>query len=134
MPENTVPKKDVATREEGERVPTTRESGRYLMPAVDILETEDSLVVLADMPGVSTENVHVTVDNEVLTVEGRVTEDQAGEPVYTEYRLLDYYRQFRLSEQVDQDNISAELKRGVLRLELPKVEKARPKKIDVKVS
>lgn len=134
MAENTVPNKDVTTRGEGESVPSTRESGRYLMPAVDIYETEDSLVLLADMPGVKRENLEVGVDDDVLTIEGRVDGEQTGEMVRREYDLLDYFRQFRLSEAIDQAKISAELKQGVLRVELPKAEQAKPKTIDVKVS
>ena len=134
MAENTVPNKDVTTRSEGESVPSTRESGRYLMPAVDIYETEDSLVLLADIPGVKRENLDVGVDEDILTIEGCAEAEHTGEMVRQEYELHDYFRQFRLSAAIDQEKISAELKQGVLRVELPKAERAKPKKIEVNVT
>ena len=134
MAENTVPNKDVTTRSESESVPSTRESGRYLMPAVDIYETEDNLVLLADLPGVKRENLDVGVDDDILTIEGCVDAEQTGEMVRGEYELHDYFRQFRLSEAIDQEKISAELKQGVLRVELPKAERAKPKQIEVNIT
>jgi HSP20 family molecular chaperone IbpA len=131
MAEKTVPQrtdKEVpATREE------TREASAHLHPPVDIYETNDGLVVVADMPGVAKEDVDVSVDNGVLTIEGRTQHVAAGNPIWSEYRLLNFYRQFELSEVIDQESIAASLKQGVLTLRLPKAEKAKPKQIAVNV-
>ena len=85
------------------------------------------------MPGVSKDRVDVRVTNDVLSVEGRVDfSNYAGlQPVYTEYNVGNYARNFQLSGKIEQDAISAELKDGVMTLVLPKAEKARPRKITV---
>ena len=85
------------------------------------------------MPGVSKERVDVRVTNDVLSVEGRVDfSNYAGlQPVYTEYNVGNYARNFQLSSKIEQDAISAELKDGVMTLVLPKSEKAKPRKITV---
>ena len=111
----------------------TREETRYLVPPVDIFEVDDGLVVLADLPGVDKDGVDIRVDNGILTILGRVTNRPIGDSLRNEFMLLDYYRQFELSEQVEVGKISAELKNGVLRLHLPKAEAAKPRQIEVKI-
>jgi len=128
MAETTVP-----TRAEAE-VPATREESRYLAPPVDIVEDEQGLTVVADLPGVTKENVSIRVDNNTLTIEGRTRHIAPGEPVRCEYQLMNFYRQFVLGEEVDQDQISADMRQGVLTVRLPKKAKAKPRQIDVKVS
>jgi len=128
MTEKTVP---VKTEKE---VPATREEERYLKPPVDIYETDKELVVVTDMPGVGQDNVDVGVDNNILTISGKVKHEACGDECYREFSLLNYFRQFELSEEVAQDKISAGLKNGVLTITLPKVEKAKPKQITVKVN
>ncbi|MGB3977275.1 MAG: Hsp20/alpha crystallin family protein [bacterium] len=130
MTEKTVPVK----KESGD-LQITREETRYLKPAVDIYETEAALVVVCDVPGVDKSGITVGVDNNVLTIEGKTLdrEEDISKEVHREYRLANYHRQFELSEVIDQDKISAELKHGVLTITLPKAEKAKPKKIDIKV-
>lgn len=127
MAEKTVP----TTTTEHE-VQTTREASRFLRPPVDIYETDDSLVVLADLPGVDKDGVTVRVDDNVLSIRGKLATQANGEPVRQEYELLDFYREFQLGEQVDQEHIGAELKNGVLTVHLPKVAKAKPRQITVK--
>jgi HSP20 family protein len=112
----------------------TREEGRYLSPPVDIYEDEESLVVLADLPGVDQDGVNVSIDEGILTIQGRLTEVARPEPLYREYTLHSFHRQFQLGDQVDQARISGELKHGVLTIRLPKSEKAKPKQIQVKIS
>ena len=112
----------------------TRASERYAPPPVDIYETPNSLVLLADMPGVPKENLEVRVDQNTLTVQGKAQHLVKGEPIYREIELTGFFRQFEISEEIATDKINAELKYGVLSLNLPKSEKAKPKKIDVKVS
>ena len=120
---------EVATQPEGTR---TRE--RYVTPPVDIYEMPDGLVVTADIPGVTHDHLDVRVDNNVLTIRAEADHTSAAEPTYREYQLVNYFRQFELSDKVDQDKISADLKHGVLTLTLPKAEEAKPRKIAVAVS
>lgn len=127
----------VATRAQ-DRTPASREETRsqerYITPPVDIHETVDGLVVKADLPGVSKEGLDVRVENNLLTIRGKAAHAAPGDPVYREYELVNFFRQFELNERVDQSKISADLKHGVLSLNLPKAEEAKPRKIDVKVS
>jgi HSP20 family protein len=107
---------------------------RIYVPTADIYETEDALRVDLEMPGVSKSNVDVRVEDGVLTVEGRLdfSKYQGLQPLYTEYNIGHYSRTFRISTQIDQNKIGAEMKDGVLSLILPKVEEAKPRTIQVK--
>jgi HSP20 family protein len=129
MAERTIP---TARGRHGARE-RTRAEERYVEPPVDIYETEEGLVLLADLPGVSREGLEVRLEDNVLTIEGQAKHAFGGEPVHREYELGHFFRQFDLSEQIDQGRIQAELKHGVLTLRLPKAEKAKPRKIDIKV-
>ena len=120
---------EVATRPEG-----TRTHERYVAPPVDIYEMPDGLVVMADVPGATPEHLDIHVDNHILTIRAQADHAQVAEPIYREYELGHYFRQFELSEMVDESNISAELKHGVLTLTLPKAEAAKPRKIAVEAS
>jgi HSP20 family protein len=112
----------------------TRSQERYITPPVDIYETADGLVVKADLPGVAKEGLDVRVENSLLTIRGKAAHAAPGDPVYREYGLVNFFRQFELNERVDQGKISADLKQGVLTLNLPKAEEAKPRQIEVKVS
>lgn len=128
MKEMTVPEK----RED--KLPDTREETRTLVPAVDIFEIPEGLAVVADLPGVDKGEVDVHVENGVLTISGKAKDQTRGDSLCREFQLVNYFRQFQLSEQVDQEKIRAELKAGVLSVHLPKAEKAKPKKIGVNVA
>jgi len=128
MKEMTVPEK----RED--KLPDTREETRTLVPAVDIFEIPEGLAVVADLPGVDKGEVDVHVENGVLTISGKAKDQARADSLYREFQLVNYFRQFQLSEQVDQEKIRAELKAGVLSVHLPKAEKAKPKKIGVSVA
>jgi len=106
------------------------------LPVADIYEIRDSIVVLAEMPGVAADGVDVTLERRVLTIRGRsATGDPAGyQRVYNEYADGDYERVFTLSENIDRDRIEATLKDGVLNLVLPKAESAKARKIELKAS
>jgi len=110
--------------------------GLVFTPAADIFETDKEITLLADMPGVRPKDLNIDLDENILTLDGDVKSPEGANEVdvITEYRTGKYYRQFRLSQVVDQAKIDAELKDGVLRLKLPKVEAARPRKIAVKSS
>ena len=107
--------------------------GPVFIPAVDILENANEIVVLADMPGVESKNVDVDLKDNQLTITGKVDPPQGDKEVslYKEFNWGDYVRQFTLSNVIDQGKISAKMEKGVLRLVLPKVEKAKPHKIKV---
>lgn len=129
MKETTVP----AATPQAE-VPDTRESSRTLTPAVDIFEHEDDLVVVADLPGVEKDQVDVRVDDSILTLKATAKSSLPGDPTYREYSLLNYFRQFELSDKVDRDHIKAQMKHGVLSISLPKREEEKPKRITVEVA
>jgi len=107
--------------------------GPVFAPAVDIFETEKEITLLADFPGVKSEDLNIDLRDNVLTLTGDVTPlEGAEEDLLIEYEIGRYFRQFTLSEVIDQSRIDAQLNDGVLRLILPKVEKATPRKISVK--
>lgn len=107
--------------------------GRVFSPAVDIYETPQSLVLVADMPGVSGEGVTLDLKENVLTISGRVTPPPEGETLLLqEYDVGDFSREFQVGELIDQEKIEATMKDGVLTLVLPKAEKALPRRIEVK--
>ncbi|MEN8245199.1 MAG: Hsp20/alpha crystallin family protein [Thermodesulfobacteriota bacterium] len=109
-------------------------AGAVFTPDVDIFETEREITLLADLPGVKPENLNIDLRDDVLTIAGE-TEDFRKEgqvEVVAEYESGKYYRQFTLSEMIDQSKIDARLNDGILRLTLPKVAKAAPRKITVK--
>lgn len=129
--------KTIATSPQQRTTPSreeTRSQERYVTPPVDIYETAEGLIVKADLPGVGKENLDVRVENNLLTIRGKSANVTPGEPIYREYELVNFFRQFELNEKVDQARISADLKHGVLTLQLPKAEEAKPRKIDVKVA
>jgi len=105
---------------------------RAFVPRVDIYETNDAIAVIADMPGVDAGSVDITLEQNVLTINGYVNEKrpEGYALAYAEYRTGDFVRSFTLSNQIDQDRIEAGVKDGVLRLHLPKV-KPTSKKISV---
>ena len=112
----------------------TRAPQRHLRPPVDIYETPEALVLMADLPGVAKDNLDIRVDDKMLTLQAKAQDEVPGEPVYREFELGSFFRQFELGEQIDTERINAELKHGVLTLQLAKAEKAKPKHIEVKVS
>lgn len=107
--------------------------GAVYTPDVDIFETDKAITLLVDMPGVATDNMTIDLRDDVLTLTGEALSDQkdSESPIVVEYGVGTYRRQFTLSEVIDQKMITASLKDGVLRLVLPKVEKATPRKITV---
>jgi len=109
--------------------------GPVFTPSVDIFETDKAMTLLVDMPGVKADDLNVDLRDDTLTLTGNVHSDikPPGELVHSEYEIGRYYRQFSLSEVIAQDKIDAKLSSGVLRLTLPKVEKATPRRIEVQV-
>ncbi len=125
-PEIQVREKQAVTREPG-----TWE-GPYFEPRVDIYETADALTLMAEVPGAEAEDLQTDLKDNLLTVSAKVARvDPRWKPLYEEYSVGHYLRQFRLGEQIDQAKISANLKDGVLTLTLPKAAAAKPRRIKV---
>ncbi len=111
-------------------------SGPVFTPAVDIFETEKGITLLADMPGVSAKDLSIDLKENILTLSGDIApfEGANEQDILIEYEVGKYFRQFTLSEVIDQSKIDAHLRDGVLRLTLPKLEKAAPRKIEVRAA
>jgi HSP20 family protein len=117
-------------------VPEQTRPGAVYSPATDIFEDDNAITVLADMPGVKAQDLKIDLRENVLTLTGRVTALENGNEsvVLREYESGVFFRQFTLSETIDQAKIDARLTDGVLRLELPKVERAKPRQIAVRTA
>ena len=102
-------------------------------PPIDIYETADGLVLYADLPGVDSEGLDLQVQDNRLTLFGRVASavPQSAEMLHQEYQDGDFLRSFILSDEVDHDRIQAKLINGVLRVELPRAPRAKPRRIEV---
>jgi HSP20 family molecular chaperone IbpA len=105
-------------------------------PLIDIHEGPEGLVLEADLPGVAQDGVAIHLEENVLTLTARVEPTLAGEArvLHEEYRPADFQRSFILSDEVDRDRITADLNNGVLRLSLPKAERAKTRRIEIKSS
>lgn len=116
--------------------PEQTRPGAVYSPATDIFENDNSITVLSDMPGVKAQDLKIDLRENVLTLTGRVTAPEAANEsdVLREYPSGTFFRQFTLSETIDQTKIDAKLTDGVLRLELPKIERAKPRQIAVRTS
>ena len=106
---------------------------RYYVPQTDIYETNDALTVVMEFPGVERKDVEISLENDVLRVEGRINfaKYEGLEPLYTEYNVGHFARSFTLSSKIDRQQISAELENGVLTLTLRKAKEAVPRRIAI---
>jgi HSP20 family molecular chaperone IbpA len=106
---------------------------RFFVPHADIYETDQALAVLLEMPGVDKNHIDISVEDDVLSVEGRIdfSKYQGLTPIYAEYPVGHYRRGFTLSNRIDQHKISAEMSDGVLTITLPKVEEVKPRQISI---
>jgi HSP20 family molecular chaperone IbpA len=119
--------RNVQTREE------TRSNERYLRPAVNIIETEEGLVLTADLPGATKESLDINVEKGILTISAPAHHTVAGTSAYREFELASYYRQFMIPESLDHEKAHADYVNGILTLRIPKAAVARPKRIAVQV-
>ena len=128
--------KELQAKEKLEAAPPVEQTkpGKVFTPAVDIFETDKEITLLADLPGVKREDLNIDLNDDILTLTGEVRpfEGPDEEDILIEYRVGSYYRQFTLAEVIDQSKIDAALNDGVLRLTLPKAEKAVARQITVK--
>lgn len=109
-------------------------AGHTYMPRVDIVEQGDEMLIFADMPGVTAENVDIDFDKGVLTIHGRVAarHNEHARELVTEYGVGDFHRTFQIGDGFDVTQFHAEISHGVLTLHLPKVPTLRARKIAVK--
>jgi HSP20 family molecular chaperone IbpA len=101
-------------------------------PRADIFENRDEYLVVADLPGVERDSVEIQLDEDILTLSGRVEPTTNAQEVSAEYRATDYFRRFRVPDKIDRNQISARLEKGVLFLHLPKSEGVKPRKIAIR--
>ena len=122
------PKQEVTSPSEQTR------PGLVFTPNVDIFETDREITLLADLPGVKADDLTIDLRENTITLTGEVypIERADEEDILIEYEIGKYYRQFSLSNFIDQSKIDAKLADGVLRLTLPKIEEAKPRKIEIK--
>ena len=129
-----MPEQEITTREKQaiEGTEKTRQ-GRHFTPHVDICEYGDVLRLWADMPGVSDKDAEVILKDNTLTIAGTISPQRYEKlsPIYTEYNVGNYYRQFALHEHIDEARIKARMRNGVLEVELPKRAELQPRKIEV---
>lgn len=127
-------KQEVETFEGAERTRATR----VYVPRVDILSEENGIIIFADLPGVDEQNVDITVEKNVLTINGFVDASSPApegyELAYHEYGIGDYQRSFTLPDEIDRNSIEASLSHGVLRINLPKAPEAQARKITIKAA
>jgi HSP20 family molecular chaperone IbpA len=110
--------------------------GPVFAPPVDIYENQSSIVLVADIPGVKEKHLNISLDKNVLTIEGKIhsSTDEPRPFALHEYNVGDYRRSFSLSAEIEQDKIKATVKDGVLKLVLPKSEKTRARTIPINVA
>jgi HSP20 family protein len=106
----------------------------FVVPPVDVFENESGITLLADLPGVARDRLALRVDGDNLLIEANAAtaEPQGMELVYGEASYASYRRQFTLSRELDASRIEASLKDGVLRLTIPKLDEAKPRRIEVR--
>jgi HSP20 family protein len=104
-----------------------------IVPPVDIYENENEYVIKADIPGVKKENIDITIDNNELSISGRVAdEEKSRENIkYSEFTLYNFFRSFNIGNDIDNNKVTANVCDGVLTLTLPKKEEVKPKKIEI---
>lgn len=122
-----------------EKQPLTQEAtrpGPVFRPDVDIIERAEDFLVTADLPGVSAQNVDVRLEEGVLSIgaSASIEPEASWSPVHSEYRTGGWRRSFALPDRVDAEHIRAEMKDGVLEVVLPKLERHRPRRVDVRAS
>ena len=119
--------RNVQAREE------TRSTERYIRPAVNIIETEEGLILTADIPGASKEALDINVEKGILTISAPAQHTMPGTSAYREFELASYYRQFTIPESLDHEKAHADYVNGILTLRIPKAEVAKPRRISVQV-
>jgi HSP20 family protein len=105
-----------------------------LLPATDIWETPEEIILKMDMPGVSKENLDIKVEGDMLKIHGKVEAQQSGNLLYAEQQAGDFHREFSLSNDLNQDKINASIQAGILTVKIAKSEKVKPRKIQIEAA
>ena len=107
----------------------------YFVPATDVYESEEALTLVAEMPGVQPDGLNITVENNVLVLRGEplAPPEGEGEVLLKEFEVGTFYRAFQLPADYDTEKIEATIRQGVLTLRLPKSDRLKPRRIEVKV-
>src|SRR5262245_53025831 len=128
--------KDVSSTKKGEVERERRDDRGWIVPPVDIFEDGEAVTLVADVPGVAGDKLHIGIDHEVLTLEGEadIALPKDLEAVHVDTPSARYRRTFTLSGDLDPAEISAELKDGVVTVRIPKRAEAKPRRVDVKVA
>ena len=126
-------KKELEKTQKQEMKETTRECRCYT-PHVDVWETKDAITMLVDMPGVDKAGMKVSMDGDLLEIEGGIQQKpyEGLQPLYAEYNVGNYYRRFTVSDEIARDRIEAKISDGSLTLTLPKTERAKPREIPIR--
>ena len=110
-----------------------KDNDTVIVPVTDIYESPNDYTLTLEMPGVSKDNLDITLDNNELEISGKImeVENKDKDLCYSEYNLYDYYRKFKVGNDIDRNGIEANLENGILTLKLHKSEEVKPKKIQV---
>jgi HSP20 family protein len=125
---------DLAIEVNPERAPFRKElfTSWRSTPAVDICESEQDLVILIDLPGVDPSKLEIEVTGNILSVLGKASRDEGeGKAIFREYETHDYFRAFIVTEELDTHGLVASLVDGVLKIVLPKIDKALSRRIPI---
>ena len=122
---------DVATRQQ-----ETSQGEPFLLPPVDVVEDEGGIMLYADLPGVSKESLDLHVEGENLFIDAKIAVEMPKEmeATHVEVGRSRYRRVFSLSREFDTGKLTADLKQGVLTVRIPKVERAKPRRIEISAS
>ncbi|MBF0205918.1 MAG: Hsp20/alpha crystallin family protein [Oligoflexia bacterium] len=109
-------------------------SCKVYVPDTDIYENDKEIILAVDIPGVNKNDVKIQLENSILSIDAKVRPQDYDKlrPLYSEYNVGHFYREFRMGEMIEKDKIDASVKNGVLKLTLPKIEKLKPKQIAVR--
>lgn len=121
-------------KQSGSEIGPERTYESSFVPRFDIWEGADELLLYGDLPGVTPGDLDIRFENHELTIRGKVAPRYEGELLYGEYEIGDFHRSFTVGESIDAEKISAEMHNGVLTVHLPKSEKVKPRKIEVKTN
>ncbi len=125
----------VQQKQEVQQSGETTKPEKHFVPAVDIFENNDQITIVAEMPGVQVEGIDVSLEDDLLTIRGMRQADELPETrtLLQEFETGHYLRRFTVAEIIDQDNVQASLKDGLLTVILSKKAPAKPKKIEIRV-
>lgn len=117
------------------KTPDSSRTEAALLPPVEVIEDANGITLWADLPGVPKDKLQLQIEADTLSIEGEIHLEmpQGMESTYAEVSLPRYRRLFSLSKELDTEKVSAEFDKGVLKLRIPKVEHAQPKKIEIRV-